>query len=272
MAASTATLAHEGWQHKATASAAIPTGTLYITPEGNVAVFQGLKAAASGDQARYDNQNVYDITKGAVAFSEGDTVYLDASSNPATTGLIRVGRCTKTAASGDATVRVRLMRDNVMTRYASVAASTAVSNTVTETAFDTSVALPGSYLRAGDVLRIRGQAIATATNSTDTLTLKLYVGSLQIATTGAVDVANNDIGLIDADVVIRTAGASGTVVAAGLAGLGASATVTGKAFYLASASLDTTASNTIAIKATWSNASASNSCRLDVFNVQLIRS
>lgn len=153
--------------------------------------------------------------------------------------------------------------------YNSVAASAAVTNTTTETAFDKSVTVPANELVAGSGLRIRAQAIATSTNSTDTLTLKAYVGSVEVATTGAIDVANNDIGVIDVAVTVRTAGASGTCVVAGMVGLGAAGTVTMKGTYKASQTLDTTAANAVTVKATWSVASASNSVRLDVLAVEL---
>ena len=271
MAASTATLAFPGWEHKATLSAATPTGTLYVTPEGNVAVYQGLKAGATNDAARFDNAEVYDISNdNSVAFSEGATVYLDGNNNPAATGLVRVGRAAATNTSSQP-VRVRLYRDNSSVKYSSVAASTAVTNTTTETTFDTNVTCPANYLKAGDVIRVRLQGIAPATNSTDTLNVKLYVGSVNIAATGAVDVSNNDIFYIEADITVRTVGASGTIVATGVTALGTAGTVTAKPFYLASATLDTTAAAIIKATATWSVASSSDSCRLDVVNVQLIR-
>ncbi len=266
----TATLLGPAWQHKRTAAGALASGSLYVTPEGNVAVFQGLKPAVSGDPVRYDNSNVYNITKGSIAFAEGEWVYFDGT-DVQRTGLIRIGKCAAAAASGDATVAVRLYPYAVDARYVSVAASAAVSNTVTETAFDQSVTIPANYLKAGDVIRIRCQAIATATNSTDTLNLKLYLGSVEIAATGAVDVANNDVGYFDVDIVIRTIGASGTLVAAGVQALGVEGTVTAKPLKNASETIDTTAANAVAVKATWSVASASNSVRLDVMNVQLIR-
>lgn len=267
---STATLLRPGSQHNKRLSSSMPSGTLYVTPEGNVAVFQGLKPAVAGDEARFDNQEVYNITKGAIAFSEGDNVYFDGT-DVAATGLIRIGRCVKDAASGDAAVATRLMKDASQSRYASVAASAAISNTTTETAFDKSVSVPANYLRAGDIIRVRAQAIATATNSTDTLNLKLYLGTVEICATGALDVADNGIGYIDADIVIRTIGATGTLVGAGLVSIGVEGTATAKPFKKASATVDTTAANAIAVKATWSVASSSNSVRLDVMDVQLIR-
>ena len=62
--------------------------------------------------------------------------------------------------------------------FSSVAASTAISNTTTETLFDQSYTLPANILQAGSLLRIRYQGIQTAQNSTNTLALKLYLGGL----------------------------------------------------------------------------------------------
>jgi hypothetical protein len=154
--------------------------------------------------------------------------------------------------------------------FTEVAASSAVTNTTTETAFDQSFTIPANLLGAGDRLHIFAQGIATATNSTDTLNAKLYIGGTGgqlIAATGALDVANNDIFVIDADVVIRTAGVSGTLVASGYSSIGTPGTATAKPFNLASSAIDTTAAKQIAASATWSVANAGNSCRLDILNI-----
>lgn len=162
----------------------------------------------------------------------------------------------------------------IIPEYSAVAASTAVTNTTVETLFDKSVTLPADALRPGDVIKVRAQVIATATNSTDTLTLKLYIGGLTgtaVVSTGAVDVANGDIGYIDAEIVVRDVGATGHIVAAGVQALGVPGTVTAKPFLLGSTVIDTTAAKVIGVSATWSVANAGNSCRLDVLNVQIVR-
>lgn len=152
------------------------------------------------------------------------------------------------------------------------AASTALSNTVTETAFSNgTVTIPKNTLKVGDVVRIRSQGIATATNSTDTLTVKAYSGSDQLATTGAVDVANNDIWDINLTLVVRTIGATGTMVGVGTVALGVAGTVTAKEVYLASTTIDTTADITLTVKGTWSVASSSNSCRQDILVVEHVK-
>lgn len=220
---------------------------------------------------------VFNLPKGGDAFAVGDTVYWDDTNNVATltpAGNTRAGVCVKAAAAGDATVNVNLEPNALGLSgllYAAVAASTAVTNTTVQTAFDKSVTIPAGSLKAGDVIRVLLQAIATATNSTDTLAVALQIAGADVVATPAVDVANNDIAVIMADIVVRTVGAGGTFVAAGFASLGTPGTATARAVNKASTAIDTTAALTIRGAATWSVANAGNSCRLDVLNAQLIR-
>lgn len=205
----------------------------------------------------------------AGAISNNADVFAAANGKVAATGTIRIGRNVGGAATADGD-QIEVLPDAAAAELSvAVAASAAVTNTTTETAFDNgSYTIPANGVKAGDVIRIRAQAIATATNSTDTLTVKLKIGSTVIATSGAVDVANNDIAYFDVDLVVRTVGASGTIVAAGVVGLGVEGTVTAKPLKLASTAIDTTAAMTLSVTATWSVANAGNSCRLDVLNIQ----
>jgi len=151
------------------------------------------------------------------------------------------------------------------------AASTAVSATSTETDFDQTITLPANLLVQGSVLRVFAQGIATATNSTDTLTVKLYVGSTVVATSAAVDVANNDTWVFDFSLTARAAaGASAACVGAGTGTLGASGTATMKHISLASTNFATNGTLTIKMSATWSSTNAGNSCRLDVLNATVV--
>lgn len=229
-------------------------------------------------------QGVFKFPKKTGAVTNGDAVYWDITGDPntgtsgsgaaTTSGAsnLLIGPAVAAAGSSDDYVYALLSpnKDGNLT-FAAVAAATAVTNTTTETDFDQSITLPANTLKAGDVIRVRAQAIATATNSTDTVNYKLKLGSTTILATGAVDATNNDIGYIEADIVIRTAGASGTMVAAGSTANGAVGTVTAKPAYLASTAVDTTAALAVKVSATWSAASASDSCRLDVLNVQILR-
>ena len=159
--------------------------------------------------------------------------------------------------------------------YRNVAASTAHSNTTTEAAFDTKYSIPANTLKAGSVIKVRYQGIATATDSTDTLLIKLYIGGITgtaLLTGTATDVANNNIFAGECTIVIRTAGASGTFVAVGTHTdvPAASGTATqGICEITASTTIDTTAAQEISVGADWSVATASNSCRLDIMVVEI---
>jgi hypothetical protein len=175
---------------------------------------------------------------------------------------------TATANNGEYLIVLRNSGDQSLL-FSQVAASTAVTSTSTETAFDASAfTLPANFLRAGDVIKISYQGIATATNSTDTLKARLFIGSTVISDTGALDVANNDIFVGSATLVIRTAGSTGTVVGEGWTNIGTPGTSTSRGFNLASTTIDTTATQAISLKGTWSTTNAGNSARSDIFTVE----
>lgn len=158
--------------------------------------------------------------------------------------------------------------------YTNTAASTAVSNTVAETVFDTKYTIPKNSLQPGQKIRIRFQGIATATNSTDTLTIKLYIGGTSgtaLIAEAATDVADNNVFQGEYELIVRTVGASGTIVGVGTykSVPAAEGTMTIKDDILASTTIDTTSSKDISVSATWSVASSSNSCRLDVMIVEI---
>ena len=213
------------------------------------------------------------------SFAQGDTVYYNVPV-PGDRYQVRIPAGAAAILKGDKLVSDglgRLVKATFLpgTLLSAVAASAAITASSTETKFDnSSFTIPANMLRAGDVIRVRAQVIATATNSTDTLTIKAYIGGTSgtaIVTTGAVDVADGAIGYIEFDLVIRTIGSTGTLVAAGTQGLGAVGTVTAKPFLLASTAIDTTASKELCLSGQWSTTSGGNSCRLDVVNYQLIR-
>lgn len=158
--------------------------------------------------------------------------------------------------------------------YGSTAASTALTASSTETLLDTSYSIPASTLVAGSVIKVRFQGIATATNSTDTLTIKLYIGGLSgtaVLTGTATDATNNDIFTGEALIQIRTSGASGTMVAVASGNIVPAATrVAVPVFQItASTTIDTTAAQVVGVGAKWSTTSGSNSCRLDMMVVEI---
>jgi hypothetical protein len=164
--------------------------------------------------------------------------------------------------------------------YTSTAASTAISATATETAFSTAYTIPANTLKAGTLVKVRFQGIATATNANDTLTIKLYLAT--DTTAGAVvgtalismaaqDVSNNDVFLGEYELICRTVGASGTMVGVGTYKSipAAEGTMTIKDDILASTTVDTTAAQIVAVTATWSSTNAGNSARLDFLRVEI---
>lgn len=150
-----------------------------------------------------------------------------------------------------------------------VAASTAVT-AVGPTTFDNgSKTIDGASLRVGDILRVKLAALWSATTGTETANLKLLFGTEEIVATGAVDVANNDIGVIEADIVIRELGATGKVVASGFHALGVPGTVTAKPFFKAEATEDI--SGDVAVSATVTHSNTGESVTLQRFTVEHIR-
>jgi hypothetical protein len=154
--------------------------------------------------------------------------------------------------------------------YTAVGTTDTVTNLTAETAFVQQVDLPANLLQVGDRLKIKAALTVTGHNSTNTLNVKLYVGGNAIAATGAVNNAANDIVYFDAEVVVRTITAAGTIVATGVLGDGTPGTATALPFLFESAALDSTIAETIKLTATWSVASAANIVRLDVLNVDRI--
>lgn len=188
-------------------------------------------------------------------------------------GLDTYGRCVTNLNNG-----LQIIQNGVV--GAATAASTAISNTTTETMFSNFLTLPPNSVAPGSLLQIRYQGIATATNSTDTLAIKLYLATATTAgaiagTTlvshAATDVANNDVFQGEYEVTFRTIGSSGTMAGCGTykSVPAAEGTATYKDDILASTSVDTTAALYIGVSATWSVANAGNSCRLDFLRAVL---
>lgn len=158
--------------------------------------------------------------------------------------------------------------------YTNTAASTAITNTTTEALFDKYATIPAQTLRAGDLIKIRYQGIATATDSTDTLTVVLYIGGLTgtaLITHAATDVANSNVFSGEYELIIRTVGTTGTMVGCGTAKSipAAEGTATYKDDILASTTINTNTAQVIGVSADWSVAAAANSVRLDFLRVEI---
>jgi len=183
---------------------------------------------------------------------------------------IAIVRGDKLVSAGDGTLK-KANFTNTRLLYSATAASALITNTTDETAFDKTYSIPANTLRVGDVIRIKGHVTTPSTNSTNTLTLKVKLGSTILLASAAVDVANGDIGAFEVEVIVRTVGASGTIVAIGDIGLGVIGTVGLNPKLLASTAIDTTAAQAVTVTATWSAASESNTVRLDSLSVMADR-
>ena len=157
-----------------------------------------------------------------------------------------------------------------------VARGTVNTNTTDETAL-ASFEVPANYLSVGDVIHIRGFATVIGSNSTDTSTIKLRFGETSataattIATSAALDVADNDMVFVDFYIIIRTIGAAGTMIGHG------QIRTDGNGATLLNVALDggdlpdinTTTISYIGFTNTWSVANAGNQIAADSFIVEI---
>jgi len=271
-----------------TAGSAVTSGVPQVVA-GRIAVPLADVDASGVDELKTEGR--FRARKPTGAWVAGDRIWWNATGDPingtagtgcytnvatsATAGFPCVGTAEAAAASGDEFGYVQLNVFKQPINYSNVAASTAVTASSTETLFDKSFSIPAGTLKVGDVIDIAFQGIATATNSTDTLAVKLYIGGLTgtaLLTGTATDVANNAIFAGTFKAVVRTIGASGTLVGFGMHTdvPAASGTATGAVTEIvASTTIDTTAAQVVGVSATWSTTNAGNSCRLDLLNVMI---
>ena len=198
---------------------------------------------------------------------------------PANAGrLVRIGTSRQSRASNASVILIAVLLDgresDMGARNLSVvtAASSAITNTVTETAFSTTFSIPANRLRVGSVLSLRARASVSSGNSTDTLTLRARLTDAAGAVLGAglaFDVTNGggDVGDINLQMVVRTLGAAGTMMSVGTIGLLTAVQAAGSA---GAVTIDTTAAITLVITAQWSVASASNSVTMDGGSLQIV--
>lgn len=133
--------------------------------------------------------------------------------------------------------------------YSQVAASSAITGAQeSSTAFDKYYTVLANAPEAGSVLRGSAWGKHTAATGSETHTLALKLGSQAIFTSGNLDPTANDYWQIDFEIVFRTVGASGTIVARATLSYGASgAAGTVERYFLDSTSFDTTADNILAV-------------------------
>lgn len=248
------------------------SGQILQHPDGRAAIVMGLKSIASGDMVCAALEGQFEIASAsATLFAIGEEVWWNDAGGAAirresaTSTSFRLGVARKAKVNGDTVVLVDLNSTGNTEKViaAPVAASAALTASSTETVIATAH-VPANTLKPGSILEVFAQIIATATNSTDTFRFRVRVGGLTgsvIADTGAIDLADNDVGTILARLQIRTDGATGTMVGAGHGVLKTTAFNTA----LGSTAIDTTAALTVVLTGTISTTSASNSCRCDIF-------
>lgn len=187
--------------------------------------------------------------------------------NSGTGGLTSTGRITTTDGVSGGTARVV-----GGLAYSNTAPSSAVGGTSAETAFDTAYTMPANTLKAGTVMKVRYQGIATTGVGSDTFAHKLYIGGISgtaLISAGAAQLATNATFLGEFTLICRTAGATGTMVGYGTyKQSSAEGTMTVKDVKLASTTINTTANQAITVSGTWNTTNA-NSCRLDVLTVEI---
>lgn len=142
----------------------------------------------------------------------------------------------------------------------------------TSEVFFTGYSLPANTVKAGDVYKIKMGVTVANSNGTDTLAVKLYFGPDLINTLAAVDSVNGDVAVVDAEITIRTIGASGTAHAV----LHTQVDVDAEgdpviARTVAEFAIDTTAAINIRASSTWTGGHADDDARLDTFNVSRLR-
>jgi hypothetical protein len=167
------------------------------------------------------------------------------------------------------------------------ASSSAISNTVTETAFSNcdDIVLPANYATAGTTLRLTaGGVLSSAAAAPGTLTFRVRWGTVNTdpllvdlgpSPTLATSLSN-DGWRVQADVVIRTIGGTGTAVGGGTGTL-ASSTADASSVSLndqqgsGTTTIATNAAKTPTLFALWSAASASNTITADFCHWEVLR-
>lgn len=155
-----------------------------------------------------------------------------------------------------------------------ILAGTAVTNTTTETVA-ASATIKKNTLAAGRGVRFRFMLRATATNSTDTLVAKLYLGNTTLTTSflagSAADVVNNCTCVVSGEFWVDSVGASGRITGnAFLSGFGTAVTAQSAVGTAYVGTLDTTSDILLEVSLTWSVASSSDSAQSEKIYIEYI--
>jgi len=159
--------------------------------------------------------------------------------------------------------------------YANVAVSATpdVSVDHSEAVFDKSYTIPANTIKAGTVLKIRAWGKVVDNNDADTLTVQLRIGGLagqSIVSSGAVDVEDNDIFVLDATVLCFAPGATATLHFAGMGMCDAPGSGLLAVAGATAGTVDTTGALDVVVTHDWSAAHEFNNVYLDGLVVEII--
>ena len=139
--------------------------------------------------------------------------------------------------------------------YAQVADTT--HNNTTTAADVATLTIPAGRLNAGSLICVKSAGYVLDNNGSDTLTPVLKIGSTTLLTGAALDVADDDVLMLEAWIQIRTSGASGTLVAAGKLNTDGGGATTLVATTTSTA-IDTTSAQAIVLNMDWSASHGDN--------------
>lgn len=151
------------------------------------------------------------------------------------------------------------------------AAISRVASTASETFFTPVKVIPSTVVAAGDVYQFDVLVYVANKTGSPTLTVKVYIGSTQMISTGTVSVAADDMFRFTGQFQVKAVGASGSVLGAMTYVFGGN-TATSVIPVVLSASPDFSADNNFRASATWSASSASNQADLRMISLRRIAS
>jgi len=145
-----------------------------------------------------------------------------------------------------------------------------VQNTDVATSFG-GVVLPAGALTVGTLVRVTAIGSITNQNGTDTLGIKLRLGSTDLVTISPRDPATADVFHVQAEILVRVDGASGSLRTLGHQLFTAPASyAANEVVSIAGTAVDTTVANTLFLEGTWSAVSANNIARLDAMSIEIV--
>lgn len=190
-----------------------------------------------------------------------------------TAGTIRrqVGKVVAVGATDGAILLCPSAYDGLQTlRTSIISDSTAVSATSAETAFSLTRTIPAGFLGTGSAVKVKFTVRVTADNGADTLTIRGRIGTIDAATSTAIDVAAGDTISGEFWITSRAApGAAVDCVGGGyIAYAGAVAPTATAATFPNLTTLATNGDLVIDVTAQWSSNNPGNSCFLETLIVE----